>query len=112
MKSPSLDYSHFISLPLAIHTELVNKLQNFQNDILGFTASHQDADIDNDSNEDASGGSDDEGKKISVNLEVENEKERVKVKIDAADANCNTSKLAGSVLPGMLLTIFIIVVDS
>ncbi|XP_010545686.1 PREDICTED: uncharacterized protein LOC104817973 isoform X2 [Tarenaya hassleriana] len=33
--SPSLDYSHFISLPLAIHPELVEKLVNFQNSILG-----------------------------------------------------------------------------
>ncbi|KAF8100268.1 hypothetical protein N665_0227s0003 [Sinapis alba] len=35
VKSPSLDYSHFVSLPLAIHPELVEKLVNFQNSILG-----------------------------------------------------------------------------
>uniref|UniRef100_A0A2P2L8T7 Uncharacterized protein LOC105635028 isoform X1 n=1 Tax=Rhizophora mucronata TaxID=61149 RepID=A0A2P2L8T7_RHIMU len=35
VKSPSVDYSHFISLPLAIHPELVGKLVNFQNTILG-----------------------------------------------------------------------------
>ncbi|KAJ0249228.1 putative eukaryotic LigT [Hirschfeldia incana] len=35
VKSPSLDYSHFVSLPLAIHPELVGKLVNFQNSILG-----------------------------------------------------------------------------
>ncbi|VVA97820.1 unnamed protein product [Arabis nemorensis] len=35
VKSPSLDYSHFVSLPLAIHPELVDKLMNFQNSILG-----------------------------------------------------------------------------
>ncbi|KAG2315767.1 hypothetical protein Bca52824_018889 [Brassica carinata] len=35
VKSPSLDYSHFISLPLAIHPKLVEKLVNFQNSILG-----------------------------------------------------------------------------
>lgn len=35
VKSRSLDYSHFVSLPLAIHPELVDKLQNFQNAILG-----------------------------------------------------------------------------
>ncbi|KAG2294634.1 hypothetical protein Bca52824_041303 [Brassica carinata] len=35
VKSPSLDYSHFVSLPLAIHPELVAKLVNFQNSILG-----------------------------------------------------------------------------
>ncbi|XP_010465636.1 PREDICTED: uncharacterized protein LOC104745952 isoform X1 [Camelina sativa] len=35
VRSPSLDYSHFVSLPLAIHPELVEKLVNFQNSILG-----------------------------------------------------------------------------
>uniref|UniRef100_A0A1J3JB40 Activating signal cointegrator 1 complex subunit 1 n=1 Tax=Noccaea caerulescens TaxID=107243 RepID=A0A1J3JB40_NOCCA len=35
VRSPSLDYSHFISLPLAIHSALVNKLVNFQNSVLG-----------------------------------------------------------------------------
>ncbi|KAJ4831721.1 hypothetical protein Tsubulata_038270 [Turnera subulata] len=33
--SPNLDYSHFVSLPLAIHPELVDKLVKFQNSILG-----------------------------------------------------------------------------
>ncbi|XP_009609620.2 uncharacterized protein [Nicotiana tomentosiformis] len=31
------DYSHFVSLPLAIYPELVNKLINFQNSVLGIT---------------------------------------------------------------------------
>ncbi|CAH1442513.1 unnamed protein product [Lactuca virosa] len=35
VKSSALDYSHFISLPLAIHPQLVDKLVNFQNSILG-----------------------------------------------------------------------------
>ncbi|GAB2293515.1 hypothetical protein Dimus_027722 [Dionaea muscipula] len=34
VKSPILDYSHFISLPLAIHPELVDKLVRFQKSIL------------------------------------------------------------------------------
>ncbi|KAG0493954.1 hypothetical protein HPP92_004948 [Vanilla planifolia] len=34
VKSPNLDYSHFISLPLAMHSELVEKLHGFQNSIL------------------------------------------------------------------------------
>ncbi|GAB2225601.1 hypothetical protein Droror1_Dr00006398 [Drosera rotundifolia] len=34
VKSPSLDYSHFISLPLAIHPELIDKLTSFQKSIL------------------------------------------------------------------------------
>lgn len=35
VKSPALEYSHFISLPLAIHPELVDKLTRFQSTILG-----------------------------------------------------------------------------
>ncbi|KAL4559989.1 hypothetical protein LXL04_032137 [Taraxacum kok-saghyz] len=35
VKSPALDYSHFVSLPLAIHPQLVDKLFNFQNSVLG-----------------------------------------------------------------------------
>ncbi|CAN0878146.1 Activating signal cointegrator 1 complex subunit 1 [Linum grandiflorum] len=35
VRSPNLDYSHFISLPLAIHPELVDKLVSFQNSVLG-----------------------------------------------------------------------------
>ncbi|GKA18770.1 activating signal cointegrator 1 complex subunit 1 [Tanacetum coccineum] len=35
VKSSALDYSHFISLPLAIHPQLVDKLVNFQNSVLG-----------------------------------------------------------------------------
>ncbi|KAK9149284.1 hypothetical protein Scep_008041 [Stephania cephalantha] len=35
VKSPNLDYSHFISLPLAIHPDLVDKLTDFQNSVLG-----------------------------------------------------------------------------
>ncbi|WCJ40816.1 hypothetical protein M5689_021718 [Euphorbia peplus] len=34
VKSPNLDYSHFISLPLAVYPELVDKLLNFQNSII------------------------------------------------------------------------------
>ncbi|XP_075666541.1 uncharacterized protein LOC142636271 isoform X6 [Castanea sativa] len=53
VKSPNLDYSHFISLPLAIHPELVNKLLNFQNSILGNSDGCPDENWDSDSNEDA-----------------------------------------------------------
>ncbi|GJV11756.1 activating signal cointegrator 1 complex subunit 1, partial [Tanacetum coccineum] len=35
VKSSALDYSHFISLPLAIHPQLVEKLVGFQNSVLG-----------------------------------------------------------------------------
>ncbi|CAA0826920.1 Predicted eukaryotic LigT [Striga hermonthica] len=42
VNSRDLDYSHFISLPLAIHPGLVNKLVEFQNTILGTAASDKD----------------------------------------------------------------------
>ncbi|KAM3267984.1 putative protein isoform X1 [Capsicum chacoense] len=42
VKSRNLDYSHFVSLPLAIHPELVNKLINFQNSVLGITVVNED----------------------------------------------------------------------
>ncbi|XP_057459959.1 uncharacterized protein LOC130750382 isoform X2 [Actinidia eriantha] len=38
VKSPNLDYSHFISLPLTLHPELADKLVNFQKSILGDTS--------------------------------------------------------------------------
>ncbi|KAI3737646.1 hypothetical protein L2E82_27655 [Cichorium intybus] len=49
VKSSALDYSHFISLPLAIHPQLVDKLVNFQNSILGL----HDEVLDSSSNKDS-----------------------------------------------------------
>nr|XP_016498379.1 PREDICTED: uncharacterized protein LOC107817119 isoform X2 [Nicotiana tabacum] len=37
VESQNPDYSHFVSLPLAIYPELVNKLINFQSSVLGIT---------------------------------------------------------------------------
>ncbi|CAJ1955284.1 unnamed protein product [Sphenostylis stenocarpa] len=51
VNSQNLDYSHFISLPLAIHPELVDKLINFQHSILG-DVSCKDESTDTDSSED------------------------------------------------------------
>ncbi|XP_028556847.1 activating signal cointegrator 1 complex subunit 1 isoform X2 [Dendrobium catenatum] len=34
VKSPNLDFTHFVSLPLAIHRELVEKLEGFQKSVL------------------------------------------------------------------------------
>ncbi|XP_029121367.1 uncharacterized protein [Elaeis guineensis] len=88
VKSPQLDYSHFISLPLAIHPELVEKLTRFQNSILGDSASRQDDNLESASDEDAS---EDEQKQlespsVAVKLEVQDEKEPVRVKIDSNSA--------------------------
>lgn len=97
VESRSLDYSHFISLPLAIHPELLDKLQKFQNDILGSTTSGHEGNPDSDLNEDLSKVSEDEDKTMAVNLEVETEKEHVRVKIDTVDTNTNASSLASSI---------------
>ncbi|XP_019198844.1 PREDICTED: uncharacterized protein LOC109192598 isoform X2 [Ipomoea nil] len=83
VKSPNLDYSHFVSLPLAIHTELVNKLINFQTSILEATEVNQDGHLESSSNE----GTSDEGEnlnkapKVVVELKTENDNEHVKVDI-------------------------------
>ncbi|KAJ6308995.1 hypothetical protein OIU76_018565 [Salix suchowensis] len=50
----SLDYSHFVSLPLAIHPELIDKLVNFQNSILGNNDVSADENLESDSIEDTS----------------------------------------------------------
>ncbi|XP_048130851.1 LOW QUALITY PROTEIN: uncharacterized protein LOC115737409 [Rhodamnia argentea] len=83
VESPSLDYSHFVSLPLAIHPGLVDKLFSFQNCILGISNSSADAIVDMDSNEDNSEGEDSEqeSRNVAVKLEVADGKEQVKVDV-------------------------------
>uniref|UniRef100_A0A1D1XDP2 Activating signal cointegrator 1 complex subunit 1 n=1 Tax=Anthurium amnicola TaxID=1678845 RepID=A0A1D1XDP2_9ARAE len=88
IRSPLLDYSHFISLPLAIHPELVEKLNDFQNSILGDSISSQDGNMEIDSNADASDDGIDEDSQVkdlgvAVKLEIEDDKEHVKVEIDS-----------------------------
>ncbi|XP_062230377.1 uncharacterized protein LOC133927946 isoform X2 [Phragmites australis] len=86
VQSRMLDYSHFISLPLAIHPDLVDKLNYFQSSILGSSASNEDSDKD----ESLSKGSIDEmdhdhkqddGSSVSIKLQVQ-EGESVRVKMD------------------------------
>ncbi|KAH0982578.1 hypothetical protein GBA52_009755 [Prunus armeniaca] len=86
VKSQNLDYSHFISLPLAIHPELVDKLVNFQNSILGISDSCVDEKMNSDSNEDTSEneGEDqslEKGTDVAVELNVEGDSEQVKVNL-------------------------------
>lgn len=83
VESPSLDYSHFVSLPLAIHPGLVDKLFNFQNCILGIGNSSADEIVDRDSSEDNSEGeeSEQESRNVAVKLDVADGKEQVKVDI-------------------------------
>ncbi|XP_042427256.1 uncharacterized protein LOC122014852 isoform X3 [Zingiber officinale] len=84
VKSPRLDYSHFISLPLALHPELVEKLIRFQKSILGDAAAGPEDDLEHESNEDATDEEDNQSinQKVSVQLEVGDENKHVKVKMD------------------------------
>ena len=88
MKSRNLDYSHFISLPLAVHPELVDKLINFQNSILGNDDSCMNEDLDTDSNEDEDTTENKEVDHLSkenadvvVELKVEDDSESAKVNL-------------------------------
>ncbi|KAK1291006.1 hypothetical protein QJS10_CPB18g01083 [Acorus calamus] len=87
VQSPSLDYSHFISLPLAINTELVDKLNNFQNSILGDVDANQNGNVNSSSNEDCLIDEDDKDFQpqgdcnVSVALKVQDDKEHVGVSI-------------------------------
>ncbi|KAM7475984.1 hypothetical protein LguiB_023227 [Lonicera macranthoides] len=86
IKGPTLDYSHFVSLPLAIHPELVDKLVNFQSSILGLNDPNQCENLDSGSNE---GSSDEEDKDlqlegaphVAVELKAGADNEQVKVAI-------------------------------
>ncbi|KAJ6963537.1 hypothetical protein NC652_001992 [Populus alba x Populus x berolinensis] len=80
----SLDYSHFISLPLAIYPELTDKLVNFQNSILGTNDVSADENLESDSIEDTldiknKGQELIKGRDVAVELKVEDEKH---VKVD------------------------------
>ncbi|CAI8611914.1 unnamed protein product [Vicia faba] len=86
VRSRNLDYSHFISLPLAIHPELVSKLINFQNTILGNDDSCIDENLDTDSNEAEDTTDNKEGDQVSkeiadvaVELKVDDNSKSVKV---------------------------------
>lgn len=84
VKSRNIDYSHFISLPLAIHPELVDKLVNFQNSILGITDSSLGENLDSGSNEDNSENEDEnqkleKGSDVAVEIKAEGDGEHVQV---------------------------------
>lgn len=76
-----------MSLPLAIHAELVNKLIKFQTSILGTTEVNQDDHLESASNEGTS-DEEDEGKNLNkaptvvVELKTENDNEHVKADIN------------------------------
>ncbi|XP_037410112.1 activating signal cointegrator 1 complex subunit 1 [Triticum dicoccoides] len=91
VQSPMLDYSHFISLPLAIHPALVEKLNNFQRSILRASASN----VDSDKDESLSEGSMEEideaaNPSVSVKLPVK-EENSVIVKMDNKEFSIDKS---------------------
>ncbi|KAG6780447.1 hypothetical protein POTOM_013306 [Populus tomentosa] len=80
----NLDYSHFVSLPLGIYPELVDKLVDFQNSILGINYVSVDANVESDCNEDTSdiknkGQELIEGDDVAVELKAEDDNH---VKVD------------------------------
>ncbi|KAG4972546.1 hypothetical protein JHK85_038967 [Glycine max] len=90
VNSRSLDYSHFISLPLAIHPELVDKLINFQHSILEIgSCMDENTDTETDSNEDESTTTDTkkvdqlskENSGVAVELKVNDNSKSVKVNV-------------------------------
>lgn len=98
VKSPNLQYSHFISLPLAVHTELVEKLTDFQNSVLTLSGSAGKEESDSDSDSNAESSDDDfEGTKIAVGLSVEDNTEHVKVEMLEIPVNNEISKIPGSI---------------
>ncbi|XP_014501772.1 uncharacterized protein LOC106762391 [Vigna radiata var. radiata] len=116
VNSRNLDYSHFISLPLAIHPELVNKLINFQHSILG-NVSYKDESTDTDSNEEE-GTADSKGVHqlpkenagVAVELKVDDNSESVKVnlsKIPLVSYKPKASKSSASSDLGIDKSIFI-----
>ncbi|XP_044497234.1 uncharacterized protein LOC123219374 isoform X3 [Mangifera indica] len=85
VNSPSLEYSHFISLPLAIHPELVDKLVNFQKSVLGIGDAHLDENADCDSSKDTSDNGDRDRKLNKRPSVVGDDNELVQVDVKSID---------------------------
>ncbi|KAI3935005.1 hypothetical protein MKW98_009924 [Papaver atlanticum] len=94
VNSPFLDYSHFISLPLAIHPELVDKLVNFQSSILESGDSTKDGNLASESDGESpdDGEADGVGKEVAVKLKVEDKIENVTVDVNKIPLVHNTPK--------------------
>ncbi|CAH9122801.1 unnamed protein product [Cuscuta epithymum] len=120
VNSPNLDYSHFVSLPLAIHVDLVNKLNNFQSSILGATEVNEEGNLESNSNEDTS-GEEDEGlaigkaPKVVVEPKTKNDGENVNVDVPKIAlvsyapkaSKSSTTEVNRSKLPGIQKSTFI-----
>ncbi|KAH6832452.1 hypothetical protein C2S53_006907 [Perilla frutescens var. hirtella] len=100
VNSRDLDYSHFVSLPLAIHPELVDKLVDFQNKILGIAADGKDKNLDNDTGEEISDEEEEEeenhstASKVSVELKVEKADADVEINVNSDQRPTETPPVA------------------
>lgn len=105
VKSPSLQYSHFISLPLAVHTDLVEKLMDFQNSVLALSGSAGQEESDSDRASNAESSEDD----FEVNLNVDGDNVHVKldVKNIVQDVNAKSQTLYSRAKWGIDKSIFI-----
>lgn len=85
VNSRDLDYSHFVSLPLAIHPGLVDKLVNFQNTILGITVDDKDTNPDNEMGGDTSDERENHStaSKVSAEMKVEKANADVEIKVNS-----------------------------
>ncbi|PKA54435.1 hypothetical protein AXF42_Ash000268 [Apostasia shenzhenica] len=90
-KSPNLDYSHFVSLPLAIHPELLEKLQKFQNSVLGEVDNVSDTDQDCETSDRDNDTKQIEGSHTADNIEARNSNEHARVCIDATGLGIDKS---------------------
>lgn len=91
VNSRELDYSHFVSLPLAIHPGLLEKLVNFQNTILGITSHDKDKNMDTDLGGDTLDKEEDGSQSTAPNVYVE--LKMVKADADAdAEVHVNSNQ--------------------
>ncbi|KAH9301441.1 hypothetical protein KI387_013024, partial [Taxus chinensis] len=71
VKGPNLQYSHFVSLPLAIHPTLVEKLTNFQKSVLTLSGYVEKEVIDAESASTVESSEDDSQENYEVKVDVE-----------------------------------------
>lgn len=86
VESPILDYSHFISLPLAVYPELVDKLVRFQTIVLGDNDPNDVAGImdgvSSEEDEDEDEVKPEKAPDVAVQLNVDDDTDNVKVALD------------------------------
>lgn len=105
IRSPLLDYSHFVSLPLAIHPQLVEKLNDFQNSIIGDPGPGKDRNMEVDPENHASDDGNDNQtllEDVELTLEIDHDEEHVKVERDSRTSKKTSTRSNSSVLSGIV----------